>query len=63
MDDAHEQLKGCVLAHRTSEKQMKTPRVVAGFVLVMYANGRKYDVQSLQGDNSANSSGSINLYS
>jgi hypothetical protein len=63
MDEAHDQLKRYVLARRTSEKQKKTPHVVAGFVLVMYANGSKYDVQSLQGDNSANSPGSINLYS
>eukprot|EP00977_Amphora_coffeiformis_P025057 scaffold18078_cov147-Amphora_coffeaeformis.AAC.2 len=50
LDEAHNQLKGYVLAHRTSEKQKKTPRIVAGFVLVMYANGFKYQVQPLQGD-------------
>jgi hypothetical protein len=43
----HNQLQGYVESHRKDAKGL----VVAGFVVVMYAKGRKYVVESLCNDN------------
>jgi hypothetical protein len=47
----HNQLRCHVESHRKSEAKDTPGLVVAGFVVVMYAKGRRYVVESLRGDN------------
>jgi hypothetical protein len=51
LDGYHNQLQGCVESHRKSEAKDTPGLVVAGFVVVMYAKGRQFVVESLRGDN------------
>jgi hypothetical protein len=49
LTEYHDHLNGYVTFHSSNENKKAAPRVVAGFVVVMYAKGRRFVLRGVVG--------------